>query len=150
MAIDGVLRKLIGGSIIPEGYRLYQSLASTGAIILLLNDERDREATENWLELNGLNSHVLDFAHGATHVYLANRLRRRNYDIDMIVEPDPFLAQELIKAGFNVLLFTHAQYAHPSWRPDTDKGTRPWADIVSETTQQAKLKARDDRLRTEE
>jgi hypothetical protein len=139
----------MGGAPIAEGIRLYRSLAATGQVVLLF-DAREREQLTDWLELNGLNKHAfVDFADGATRLYLANRLRRQGYDIDMIVEPDPWLAQEMIKAGYNTLLFTHGQYTQPSWRPDASKGVQAWAEITQQVASIAKMKAQDERLRAE-
>jgi hypothetical protein len=150
-AIDGVLRKLIGSSPIPEGIRLYQSLCATGQVVLLLDDWKTREQVEAWLELNGLVGHAfISYAEGQSHLYLANRLRRQGYEVDMVVEPDPWMAGEMIKSGLNTLLFTHSQYSHPSWRPDAGKGIQAWQSIVDETARQAALKALDARLGNEE
>jgi hypothetical protein len=150
IAIDGVLRKAVGGALIPEGRRLYESLAFTGQVVLLY-DAREREQTADWLELHGCNRHAFtDFADGATRLYLANRLRRQGYDIDLVVEPDPLMAQEMIKAGYNTLLVTHAKYTQPGWRPDADTGVRAWSSIVDETAKLAKMKAEDARLRGDE
>lgn len=149
IAVDGVLRKTMG-SPIPEGIRLYQALAATGQVVLLY-DAREREQTDEWLELNGLVKHAFtDYADGATRLYLANRLRRQGYEIDMVVEPDPWLASKMIQAGYNTLLFTHAQYTQPGWRPDAGKGIQSWQEIVDETARQAVLKAADERLKAGE
>ena len=118
---------------IPEGIRLYQSLARTGSVILL-DDALDSTVTADWLELHGLVSHAfVNFWDDTSHVDRANVLRRQGYDIDLVVEPDPSAAAGLIGAGFNTMVFVHSQYSHPAWRPDTDPGVRPWADIVSTT-----------------
>jgi hypothetical protein len=149
--VDGVLRKLMAAAPIPEGIRLYQSLSKTGSVILAAG-HREREQDEDWLELHGLVHHAfVDWWYAAASpVDRANALRRQGYDIDLVVEPDPNVASGLIEAGFNTLVFVHSQYSHPSWRPDTDPGVRPWADIVRQTTEMAKMKAADTRLRDNE
>lgn len=149
VAIDGVLRKLMGGTPIPEGIRLYQALCATGQVVLLSHDGTPQ--TTDWLELNGCISHSfvricpLDF----TLANQANQLRREGYDVDLVVVPVPQEATTLINAGFNSLLFTHSQYSHPDWRPDARRGVEPWQDIIDETARLAKLKAADERLRNE-
>lgn len=152
MVIDGVLRKLVGGAPIPEGVRLYRSLRSTGRVVLIGNPgSTDAAQVLDWLELNGCTGHdFVDFEVGQSHASMLNRLRRQGYDIDLVVEPDPGQAQEIITSGYNTLLFTHSQYAHPSWRPDTAKGVRPWGDIVDLTEKLARLKAADERLKDTE
>lgn len=143
IAIEGVLRKTVGGQPIPEGRRLYVSLASTGRIILM---EHDIGSNEEWLELNGCVQH--DFlVHGPDTVPLVNRLRREGYDVDLVIVPDPEEAQRLIGAGVNTMLFTHAQYSHPDWRPDTARGVQPWDSITQQVAAQARAKAADARLK---
>lgn len=152
IVVDGVMRKLVGGGPIAEGIRLYLSLCMTGRVILLADTPPTGPAQVlDWLELNGCTKHsFVDFALGQTHLYLANRLRRQEYDIDFVVEPDPGMAQELIKAGFSTLLFTHSRYAQPSWRPDERPGVRPWNDITQQVADLARMKAADERLRADD
>ena len=140
IAVDGVLRKLVGGSPIPEGIRLYRSLVSTGRVVFLTDGSAD-DLVADWLELNGCTGR--DFIARLDGVH---RLRRQGYDIDLVVVPDPLLAAELIATGLNVLLFTHAKYAQPSWRPDAPQGVRPWDEITHQVAQLARMKAADERL----
>lgn len=150
IAIDGVLRKLVGGAPIIEGMRLYRSFALTGRVVLMSHECNDQLA--DWLELHGCISH--DFVHACprdlTMANQANVLRRQGYDIDLAVVPDPAEAHTLIQAGFNTILFTHGAYAHPSWRPDADKGVQPWGDIVELTAKMARMKAADHRLKADD
>jgi hypothetical protein len=147
ITLDGVLRKLLGSSPIPEGIRLYQSLASTGGVVLSAH-EHEHDQVEEWLEIMGCVRHdFVTWNSGGPAVDTANHLRRQGYDIDIVVDPDPGAVIHLIEAGFNTLLFTHSQYAHPSWRPDADTGVKPWGEIVEFTAKVAKMKAADARLR---
>lgn len=142
--VRGVLRKTVGGAIIPEGIDLYKGLASVGQVVLVLHGE-DAEETTAWLELHGLARHAWVSAAGAL---AAGELRREGYDLGMIVVAEPEEALYHITHGLNTLLFTHARYAQPSWRPDTRKGVQPWQAIVEETAKQAAMKAADERLRS--
>lgn len=151
ITIDGVLRKTMGGQLVPEGRRLYVALASMGHVILVADGQADDQVTD-WLELNGCVSH--DFVwwkplhHGrAEHI---NRLRRNGYAIDMVIVANPQAAAELIEAGFNTMLFIHSAYAQPSWRPDAPKGVRAWDDVVTAAVRQAKLQAADERRGNED
>jgi len=148
LVIDGVLRKHMGGPPVPEGIRLYKSLASTGQVVLIADGQAD-DKTYEWLELNGCARHAFVWWKPLDHgrVEHVNALRRESYDIDLVVVPDPVSARELIEAGFNTLLFTHAKYAQPGWRPDAGKGIRAWAEITEETAKQAAMKAADERLK---
>ena len=149
IVLDGVMRKLVGGAPIPEGLRLYLSLAATGQIILL--SDAPGQAQE-WLELHGCTRHAFIRITDPSFTVAdqANALRREGYDLGMVVVADPEQATGLIGAGFNTVLFTHARYAQPSWRPDTPTGVKPWGDIVDLVTHQAKMKAADERLKTDD
>lgn len=151
IAIDGVLRKTMGGQLVPEGRRLYVALASMGQVVLLSDGEADGQVLE-WLEMNGCVRH--DFVSwkplGRSRAEHINGLRREGYAVDLVVVANPEAAVELIEAGLNTLLFTHARYAQPSWRPDAGKGVQSWQEIVDETARQAIMKAKDERLRAGE
>lgn len=141
--VGGVLRKPVGGAIIPDGIELYHGLATTGQVVLVLHGE-DAEEANAWLELHGLVRHAWVSDRGAL---AAKELRREGYDLGMVVVAEPEEALYHITSGVNTLLFTHAQYAQPSWRPDSRKGVQTWQAIVDETARLAKLKAADTRLR---
>lgn len=142
IAIDGVLRKTMGGAPIPEGRRLYVSLANTGRVVLLGTGEQDEA---DWLGLNGMVQH--DFVVTDTPVLAADRMRREGYGVDLVVLAAPAQAQRLIAAGLNTLLFTHAEYAHPEWRPDTPRGLQSWQEILVAVREDARAKAKDVRLK---
>lgn len=151
MVLEGVLRKTNGGAIIPEGKRLYAALSSVGQLILVSFDQ-DEHVTP-WLETEGLINHDrLWIAHPAAGLLAEmNYLRAvARYPIDMVVTPQPSDAIELIKGGHNTLLFTHAEYAYPSWRPDTQTGVQPWDEISKQIADAARLKAQDSRMRTKD
>ena len=150
IVIDGVLRKLMGGAPIPEGIRLYRSLAQTGQVVLLSNSDDPGE--RDWLELHGLINHgfVYSVPPGQSRSSQVNDLRRQGYGIDLVVVSVPDEAMALIATGLNTLLFTHAQFAHPNWRPDTDKGVQPWSDITQQVADLARMKAKDERLRPDD
>lgn len=143
MSVGGILRKPVGGTIIPDGVDLYNGLASVSQLVLVLHGE-DYDETEKWLGMNGLIRHAWISAAGAL---AAGELRREGYDLGLVVVPDPEEALRHIQAGLNTLLYTHAQYAQPRWRPDAAKGVQPWASITQQVADQARLKAEDARLR---
>lgn len=152
LTIDGVLRKLVTAAPIPEGMRLYHSLAHTGKVVLLA-DETVNAHLQEWLEMEGCVNH--DFIMWLdkltpTRVDQINALRRNGFGVDLLVEPDPGVATEAVASGVTTLLFAHAQYAHPSWRPDTDAGVQPWSDLSQQIADQARLRARDSRLKRDD
>ena len=116
---------------------------------MLLSDSIDRDSVRDWLDLHGCVQHdFIEWSPGGMEA--ANHLRRLGYDIDLVVEPDPSAAAGLIGAGFNTMVFVHSQYSHPAWRPDTDPGVRPWDDIAKQVADQARMKAADSRLRSDD
>lgn len=151
--IEGVLRKEMGGQPIQAGIRLYRSLLATGRVVLLSTAESDADqaSISDWLELHGCTAHsTVMWGDVGPRVSLANMLRREGYDIELIVDPDPETVMTLIAAGFNTLLFTHAKYSRPDWRPDHAKGIIPWTAITDRVAESARLKAADSRLRNDE
>lgn len=150
IVIDGVLRKLMGGAPIAEGIRLYRSLASTGQVILLSNSDDPGE--RDWLELNGLIRHsfVYSVPPSQSRSSQVNDLRREGYGIDLVVVPAPDEAMALISTGLNTLLFIHAQFAQPSWRPDSSIGVQPWNEITQQVADLARMKAADERVRADD
>lgn len=143
MSIAGVLRKTVGGAIIPDGVDLYHGLAAMGQLVLVGYGE-DTGPLADWLELHGLVKHAFISFAGTE---AASELRREGYDIGLVVISDPFEAMNMIPRGFNTLLFTHAVYAQPDWRPDAGKGIRAWGDVVEEVRNLARMKADDARVR---
>lgn len=148
IVVDGVLRKVMGGSPIEAGRRLYVSLANTGRIVLVSDlMSEDQEELSDWLTFNGFVQH--DFVAWSPVVDAATRLRREGYDLDLVALADPAEAARLIASGLNTMLVTHAQYAHPRWRPDAERGVQPWDDITKQVADAARLKAADKRLKGE-
>lgn len=143
IAVSGVLRRPVGGAVIPVGIDLYRGLASQGRVVPVLYGESADEI-QSWMELHGLVHHPTLCAAG---VQAPQELRRDGYDIGMVVVADPNEAMYHITAGFNTMLFTHAQYAMPSWRPDSGRGIKPWAAILDEANHLAEMRAKDHRLR---
>ena len=141
MAVDGVLRKPVGGAPVPEGVRLYQALVRAGNVVL---SHHDPIGIADWLELNGCVGH--SFIEAGDTVEDCNDLRRQGYDIDLVVVPDPAVAAELIHSGFHTLLLTHSAFALPEWRPDSPRGVRAWDTITKQVADLARMRAEDARL----
>ena len=154
LPVEGVLRKLVGGALIPEGMRLYKALSHNGQIVLLTDTSEKApyaEALDNWLIQEGFVFHSeLIHCGDRTRTQIMHSLRSKHYDIDMVIEPDPGVAGELVQRGFNTLQFTHAVYAHPDWRPDADRKLRSWDSLAEQVATQARLNAEDSRMARKE
>jgi hypothetical protein len=151
ISVQGVLRKQVGGYIIPEGVRLYHALCRAGNVLLLHDGNSDRlgrNAIEDWLMLEGLINHddmQIYFGEFSTRVSLIRS--KQKYNVDMVVVSEPDEASKLITAGFNTLLFTHASFARPEWRPDAPVAVKPWDELSKQVADAARAKALDPRLR---
>lgn len=147
ITVEGVLRTLVGNRIIPEGARLYRALKSVGQVVLITASEDN--LLERWLELEGLPKadRIMDELSGLDDYGLVLRTLRGvwHYDIDMVVDSDPDYVALAFDRGYNTLLFTHAQYAHPDWRPDADNRVS-WSDFVGRIESDITIKANDKRL----
>jgi hypothetical protein len=147
VTVEGVLRTMVGNRIIPEGARLYRALKSVGQVVLVTASEDKR--LQQWIDLEGLPKadNIMDEFSGLDdYGHILTALRGvRGYNIDLVVDTDPDYVALAIDRGYNTLLFTHAQYAHPDWRPSADESTS-WSDLVGRVEADLTTKANDKRL----
>jgi hypothetical protein len=144
---EGVLRKTIGGYFLPEGIRLAQALAQNGQVYVV-TDAEAATLTE-WLYTETGSRWWDEVEH--IELSLATTLRwlrgSRRLGIDLAVCADPGQSAELVAYGFNVLQFTHAEYARPDWRPDYDKSVKAWDQLSKQVADQARMKAQEKPVR---
>lgn len=156
MTVEGVLRKPVGGQPIREGLELYYGLVTRGKLILL-TDELTHDELDHWLRIEGLREHSRVIWNSAMYgqgpgtagirrVCQLNEARRQGHAAELVVEPDPAVAAELIYNGYSTLLFTHANYAVPSWRPDYQPSPTPWSKLSAMIDDNALTRAEDKRL----
>jgi len=168
MTVNGVLRRVSGGTPIPMGYSLYYGLASQFQLILLANHVRERDELQHWLELEGLNDHAMIIYPDAVAASEEMPLRRlsqvtyarsQRFDLTMTIDPDPAVSRLLFENGYTVMTFSHQEYSLPSWRPDynftphevddngmiKDQLATPWDDLSSQVAHNAWLRAGDKR-----
>lgn len=153
IVIEGVLRKVSGGQGIVSGIDLYYGLATRSKLVLVTEDPIP-EVT-HWLASEGMREHarigfsdVVGKSLGLPEARESalNTLSNSGFaPIELVIEPDPDVAKHLITRGYNVLLFCHAQYAMPSWRPDYDHTPRPWDELAQQIADEAYLRATDTR-----
>lgn len=150
IALEGVLRSHNGGAPIVEGITLYHALCEHNTVVLATSD--DRAAAEHWLMVEKLRRHVLvvdssvairdnDIRAGQLR-HVAGIGRR----IEMLVDPSPSRCAQAMANGITTLLFSQPRYQRPEWRPDADKGMRPWGEITAELEKQAEVEAEDTRV----
>lgn len=152
IVIDGVLRKSEFQPI-PEGIRLYKTLAASFNLVLLADFDSLEYTTalDEFLRVEGLDKHSkmlwkMDMFQGSPRVAQVQRLRNSGSAIEFVIEADPEESAKLMLAGFNVMHFMQAQYARPSWRPDYKVAPAPWDELVRREMQAKVSKAVDRRL----
>jgi hypothetical protein len=152
MAISGVLRAPVGGQPIPEGVALYHAL--TGDFNLVLSDDHglSRADWDHFAITQGLDAHSgivpwISFHrdHAEDKLAQCDTVRRGGYSVAFVIDPDPAVCALLIATGYNTMLFTHNEYAHPDWRPDAHVHPRPWDDISHQVAENARLRLADTR-----
>ena len=154
ICVEGVLQKNVSSAPIPAGIALYHSLSSNFNVLLI--SESAQEQVEHWLKLEALNKHsAIEYNDSGRpfmneegrKLHQINSLRLRRYNIEFVIDPNPQSAALLVRSGFTVLTFTHAQYAMPQWRPDYQEERKPWQAFVDEANAAAELRALDERLK---
>ena len=147
VSLEGVIRHPVGARLIPEGARLYQALCASGEVVLTTAENEER--VRRWLDLEGLPqpNHLMAYMLGDDLGYIRGTLR---YNVDLVVDADPNYVSIALEKGFNTLLFTHSEYAHPEWRPDRDDPMIPWTAMVERIDKDKITKANDARLKEED
>jgi hypothetical protein len=154
ITVEGVLRKMTGGSAIKEGVDLYYGLATRAKIVLLTGEQEQGNTLDHWLRSEGMKEHVKVFwsdvvlqgqSSGGERLAELAAAMTSGYDIEFAIEPDPAVSKRLIIAGYNVLTFTHAEYSVPAWRPDAKVTVRPWDELAEQVDREAYLRMNDPR-----
>lgn len=157
MAITGVLRNPVGGRPIPEGIAMYRALAEQFNLCLMADPDTNPEDWANFVLTEQLYSHTgplmyPDFGPATdaeNRLIQVTGLRHTGYAVAFVIEPDPATCALLLQKGYNTVLFTHAQYAHPDWRPDTKRKPRSWDELQQQVADNAAIRARDQRMEME-
>lgn len=147
ITLDGVLRHSRTEAINLQGMNLYRALATTGRLAILCGP--DEERADWFLRTNGLRQHAylipesLDASPTIAGRRMAQitRLRAQQCHIEFVVEPDPDVAAELLRAGIPTLVYLHPQYSQPSFRPDYKGVAKPWENLVTEVDYQIGMRA---------
>lgn len=149
--VEGVLRKP-AGAVIESGRNLYAALSQHYRIVLV-SEEDDRDQVSTWLSMEGFRTHDHlvcsgDWRPRHEAPWVATMLALKvsyGYPVSLVVVPSPADAADLIRHGYDTLLFTMAAYALPEWRPDHKAGIQPWEDLSEEVSRQEQIRAQDNR-----
>jgi hypothetical protein len=149
VTIEGVLRKLTDGSRISEGVNLLVQLTnmhdSQHPYNVVFLTHGDAASVEEWLDMCDLSGLVL----GAREDRVAQLRRIRHewgYPIELVLEPDPAIAADLMANGYTTLLWLSPGYSHPEWRPDNEYSMRTWDEIKSSRKKDIHRRTTDVRL----
>lgn len=148
VSFEGVIAHPVGKRLIPEGARLYTALKASGAVVLTTAENRERVV--RWLDVEGLPQpdSIEPYMFGDELSYLRGVMR---YHIDLVVDCDPEFVAQAVERGYNTLLFTHAEFAQPQWRPDAaDRIAIPWTNMVERIERDKIDKAADNRLKEQD
>lgn len=139
---------------ISTGIALYQTLKENFNIVLY--SDQEKKTLDYWLSVEALNIHSAVEYNDEKHHWLdepsrklhqVNSLRHRGFKIEVVIEPDPGSSALLLNNGYNVLTYSHAQYALPQWRPDFTGNDRRWETLEAAANTSAELRALDTRLK---
>jgi hypothetical protein len=148
IALDGVLRKPLDIEAQDFGATLlYNSLVQHFRVVILGTEDPVRD--EHFLMVNGLLKYVKiepvlsGDGEGFTDqkARQLERLRAEGFTFEFVVVPDPDLAREMYSVGVPVLLYLHPTFSAKSFRPDYDRGIRPWNELAEEVEFQLVAKA---------
>lgn len=157
IVVEGVLQKIVTSAPIPAGLQIYHGLSETFQVLLVSDSEKDE--LDHWLRLENLNKHGIvlynddylqNFSPEERRIKQIYEIRDRGYAVDLIIEPDPVVAAQLLYRGFSVLNFLHSAYSQPEWRPDYEAAVKPWSQLEERVTKDIELRADDKRMEPEE
>lgn len=157
MPVDGVLRKVHGGQLNPDGFYLYRTLQSMYRIILISNDS-DQRQLRDWLDKEGIFGYddvlfpMTMAARWAVDPYwtcVITILRMRGYNVSLVVVNGPEEARDVLNASVPVLLFSQPAYGLPEWLPGSRKGAEDWDALVAKIETEREARRSDRRMDSE-
>lgn len=149
MFVEGVLRNPKRAPI-QQGMILYRALKENNRVLLLCSD---KDKDDNWLRQQRINNY--DDLVGMENIpaigddqpeFKQVEWIRSQGHVDFVITDDPNLSSRLLTKGVTTLLFANPLYLDESYRPDTNKGSKAWADIVNEIVKQQDMFKEDPRL----
>ncbi len=151
ITLDGVLRSTTNGGSLRVGLMLYRALEQQASLAVIADGDTEAAATY-WLTQNGLSMHnYLVLAHpadpldpGERRVAQITRLKESS-SVDLLIDPDPSVAQAVMASGTPVLLSLHPIYARPEFRPDYKSIAKPWDTMTQDIDRQLEMRLADAR-----
>lgn len=131
ITLDGVLRADVGGTPIPEGFNLYQSLLGMYRVCVVL-DGNDTTSDALWLRKEG----IRDYAQLHQRRPLDGRVDQYRRlmalgAVELVIDGDPEAVAGALELGLTAMLFAHPRAHRPEWRPDYERAPKPWDVLVA-------------------
>lgn len=155
MVVEGILMKPVASTIIPLGAQVYHAFRSINQVLLISN-ETPVDQLESWLWMEQISGYAEIYppddimqTRDDYRLWQVNQARKKGYNIELVIEPNPDNCSLLLANGYSVLNFLHAQYALPAWRPDFQHKITPWNELSDQVARLAAMRAADKRTQGE-
>lgn len=131
-----------------QGRVLLHALSATYRVVVGL-DHYDVDRFGMWAKMQGLKGwqEILPslvpsaLRGGDERLAQIENLKGRGYAVAFLVDNSPDRVAAAMREGVNGLLFAHAKFQRPEWRPDYVAKVKPWADIAAEIENQRYLES---------
>lgn len=155
MTLDSLLRSESSGGPLAVGRLLYHSIGERSTLAVIA-DEFHENAAAHWLLVNGFDRHTYLVLRrvddpedvGERRIRQVARLRDAS-TVDLLVDPDPAVAEAVMVSGTPVLLALHPLYARPEFLPGYRSSATPWSSLTGEIDRQREIRANDKRQELE-
>lgn len=133
-------------SAITEGENLLRTLLIGKRVVLLT--ELDRARVEHHMMVSGITM-VADIVDKSVEIpdqplrYRQIEIERAKGSVEMVVTPDPAVAEWVVRHGMLALFFAHPSYAEPMRRPEAKN--KSWDDLVQAVEERAVERAKKER-----
>ena len=128
----------------PEGRDLWRMFfeKSVGRIVLVVNDDVNRQIFEVWLKKEGFKPALYEVMDTHDPVLKAEKVQLLTTSFgkaSWYVDNDPATCARTMRLGIPTLMVCSPWVVRPEWHEQ--RVPRDWDDIVAETTRQAVIKA---------
>lgn len=131
-----------------QGRMLLAALAEKFKVVVGLDDQ-DIERFTMWAQMQGVKGFQeilpgrlpLAMRGGDQRLAQIDVLKGRGDAVIFLVDNNPDRIAAAMEVGVHGLLFAHAKFMRPEFRPDFVEKPRPWDDLVAEIHHQAYLES---------
>ena len=131
VSYEDVLFSLRRNAAITEGENFLRTLLIGKRVVLLT--ELDRARVEHHMMVSGITTYA-DIVDRSVEIpdqplrYRQIEIERAKGAVEMVVTPDPAVAEWVVQHGMLALFFAHPSYAEPMRRPESRN--KAWDDLV--------------------